>query len=295
MTEPPSAGRRPSVEPVVTPAAVGLDKLDRRPGAPVETPPRRRARPRSTDRPRLAIPPQHGAWAYLALPLLLGLVISGWTWLGGLFALTWVLAYPVSYYGSRALTTRIRRGSWSRIAIRERANAVPWAVAAGVGALVLVAARPWLLAVGVVLTGLWWVGMRLALAGRERGIGNDLLLVGQSLVALPLVWAITEPLPIPAAIWWATLVCAVYFVGSVIHVKSLIREADDRRWRVADVGFHVAALAMGLLSPWLLVPFAGALVRSLALRPGAKPGVIGAVETVESVLVAVFTLVAVGG
>lgn len=252
---------------------------------------------RVRNRPRLAVPPQHGAWAYLALPLLLGLVIAGWTWLGGVFAVTWVLAYPVSYYASRALTTRLRRGSWSRIAVRERNHAVPWALAAGTGAVILVIARPWLVAVAAALALLWLVGVRLALAGRERGFGTDLLLVGQSLVALPLVWAVTADSPllrgVPASIWVATGVCAVYFVGSVIHVKSLIRQVGDPRWRRANLGYHLAALTMGLVSPWLLVPFATALGRSLLLRPGARPGVIGAVETVQSVLVAVFTLFAV--
>lgn len=244
---------------------------------------------------RLAIPPQHGAWAYLALPLLLGLTLSGWTWLGTVFAVTWVLAYPASYYLGRAFAVRLRRGSWSRIAIRERASAVPWAATAAVGAVVLLVARPWLAGLGLVLAVLWLVGVRLVLAGRERGFGNDLLLIGQALLALPLSWAITKDqlTGIPASIWWGTGICAIYFVGSVIHVKSLIREAGDRRWRTANVGFHVAALALGLLSAWLLVPFAAALARSVALRPGTRPGVIGAVETVVSVLVLVATLLAV--
>jgi hypothetical protein len=255
-------------------------------------------------RPRLAVPPQHGAWAYLGLPLLIGLSLSGWTWLGVLFAVTWVLAYPASYFGARALTTRIRRGTWSRIARRERRDALPWTAAAGVGALFLVLARPWLVVVGVGLAALWAVGLRLALAGRERGFANDLLLVGQSLIALPLVWLISQPAfglsavaaslaDIPAGIWWATVVCAVYFVGSVIHVKSLIREAADVRWRQANLAYHVLALVTAALSWWLLVPFGATLARSVWLKPGAKPGLVGAVEVVISVLMLIFVLLAV--
>ena len=80
---------------------------------------------------RLQVPPQHGAWAFLAVPLILGLAISGVTWPGVLFSVTWVLAYPASYYLGRAIAVRTRRGVWSRIARRERAAAVPWVVAAG--------------------------------------------------------------------------------------------------------------------------------------------------------------------
>lgn len=254
-------------------------------------------------RPRLAVPPQHGAWAYLGLPLLIGLSLSGWTWLGVLFAVTWVLAYPASYFAARALTTRVRRGSWSRIAKRERRDALPWAAAAALGALVLMLARPWLVVVGLSLAALWGVSVWLALSGRERGFANDLLLVGQSLIALPLVWLITDPAislnafaaslaGIPAEIWAATGICAVYFVGSVIHVKSLIREAADVRWRRANLVYHVLALAVAGLSWWLLVPFGAALARSLWLRPGAKPGLVGAVEVMISVLMLIFVLLA---
>lgn len=254
-------------------------------------------RPAQPEGPRrLSIPPQHGAWAFLALPLVLGLLISGVTWAGVLFAVTWVLAYPAAYYLGRALTVRIRRGTWSRIACRERDAAVPWTVAAGVGALVLAVRQPWLVFVAVLLMGLWWVSIRLALAGRERGFGNDLLLVGQAVVALPLMWVISiGSWPIPASIWWAAAICATYFVGSVIHVKSLIREADDRRWHHADMGFHVIALAWGLLSPWLLLPFGVALVRAALMRPGLRPGVIGVVELLVSLLVLAATLLAVRG
>jgi len=138
------------------------------------------------------------------------------------------------------------------------------------------------------------VSIKLSLAGRERGFGNDVLLVGQSVVALPLMWVIsTGSWSVPASIWWAATICATYFVGSVIHVKSLIREADDRRWHRADVAFHIVALAWAAMSFWLLVPFAVALVRSLVMRPGLRPGVIGGVEIVVSLLVLIATLMSV--
>ena len=233
-------------------------------------------RPSGERRRRLAIPPQHGAWAYLTVPLVLGLALAGLTWIGVLFSVTWVLAYPASYYLGRALVVRWRRGSWSRIARRELRDSIPWIVLAAAGAAVLVATRPWLVLVGVVLALAWGLGMVLAHAGRERGFGNDLLLIAQSLVALPLLWWVTvDAAPTtagpPSSIWWATCIVGVFFVGSVIHVKSLIREADDRRWHLADIGYHVAALALGVVSPWLLLPFGVALARAILLTPTASP------------------------
>lgn len=242
----------------------------------------------ATQRPtRLAIPNQHGAWAFLIVPLVLGFVVTGWSMPAGLFAMAWVLAYPASYYLGRAVVIRWRRGTWSRLAKRDLKHALPWMVMAGVPSVVLVVLRPWLLAVGLVLAGLWSVSVWLTRTGHERGASNDLLLVTQAALAVPLLWAVGRDAWPDAAAWEAAFICLVFFAGSVVHVKSLIREADDPRWARFSRVYHVAALGMGFLSPWLLLPFGAAAVRAFMVPSGARPAVIGAVETVVSVLVVV--------
>ncbi len=236
-------------------------------------------------RARLQIPNQHGAWAFLIVPLVLGLLLAGWSVTAGLFALAWVLAYPASYYLGRAVVIRWRRGTWSRLAKREWGYALPWIVVAAVPSLALVVLRPWLVVVGLVLGVLWFVSVWLTRTGHERGASNDLLLVTQAALAVPLLVAVAWDSWPDAAAWQAAFICLVFFAGSVIHVKSLIREADDPRWAVFSRVYHVAALGMGLLSPWLLLPFGAAAIRAFAVPPGSRPGVIGAVETVVSVLV----------
>lgn len=46
-----------------------------------------------------------------------------------------------------------------------------------------------------------------------------------------------------------------------------------------------AAIATAVVSPWWLIGFGPALIRSVALRPGVRPGLIGGVEVIVSVLV----------
>jgi hypothetical protein len=248
-----------------------------------------------------AVPGQHGAWAFLIVPVLLGFTVCGATLTGGLFAVAWILAYPASYYLGRAVVVRWRRGSWSRLARREASEALPWTVLAGIPSLALLALRPWLLWVGAVLAGLWWVSVWLTRTGHERGAANDVLLVAQAAAAVPLMWGIVVDDPAlgvgdPAAgdAWTAAAICLVFFLGSVLHVKSLIRGAGDRRWALASRVFGVAGLAMGLISPWLLLPFGAAVVRAFAVPAGSRPAVIGAVETVVSVLVVVGGALALG-
>jgi hypothetical protein len=89
-------------------------------------------------------------------------------------------------------------------------------------------------------------------------------------------------------------VVAAYLAGSVLHVKSLLREARNATYRRANVIWHGAlVVGSGLLSPWWLVGTVPALLRAILLRPGLRPGVIGGVETVVAVLVVVAAFLAV--
>ncbi len=243
-------------------------------------------------------PPQHGAWAFLIVPVLLGFAVAGASSAGWLFLVAWVCAYPVGYYGGRAVTARARRGSWTRLARRELARALPWAVLTAAAGLPLALTRPWLLAAALALATLWAVGLRVAGLRGERSMSNDLLLVAQAVAAVPLSVAVVTG---PAALLdgllgptlTATAVCAAYLAGSVIHVKSLLREADDRRWHALDVAWHAGALvAATFVDPWWLLGFGPALVRALVMRPGLRPGMIGAVEAVVAVLVVVAAVLA---
>lgn len=235
-----------------------------------------------------AVPPQHGAWAFLIVPVACGYAVAGVSGPGWLFLVGWVCAYPVGYYLGRALTVRARRGSWTRLARRERARAVPWALMTAVAGVPLVLRYPWLLGAAALVAAMWGVGLVAAERRGERSLTNDIVLVAQAVVALPLCIAVVAgpqalvgDLAVPAA--QATCVVAGYLAGSVLHVKSLLREAGRRSFRVASVAWHVALLlGSALLSPWWLVATIPALARALLLRPGMSPAAIGGVEVLVS-------------
>ena len=114
-------------------------------------------------------------------------------------------------------------------------------------------------------------------------MANDLLLVAQAATAVPLMWAVTTNSvavgSFPAAVWELMALSAVYFTGTVIHVKSLIRKAKDRRWHWGSVAYHAVALVlMTLVSVWFVIPFGACLARSLFLKPGMRPAAIGALR-----------------
>lgn len=239
------------------------------------------------------IPPQHGAWAFLVVPLLVGFTIAPFRWVAVLFAVAWIVAYPVGYFGGRALATRLRRGTWTRLARREARRAVPWGVALVVLGLPLVVLCPWLLAVAVVVAAIWGVSLAFTLRGSERALSNDAVLVLLAVVAVPVVWLLgvsgagwawPEVPAVPTALLWATAATFAFLFGSVLHVKSLLREASNRRFHWLSVAYHALVLVgFAFVSPWWLLGFAPALVRALVLKPGLRPALIGAIEAVVSV------------
>ena len=236
------------------------------------------------------IPNQHGAWAFLVVPLLLGFTVAGWSWAGAGFAFAWVASYPLSFYSMRVIRIWLKRHRLTRVAKRDLTAAAVWAVPVALVGIPLLIVRPWLVVVAAVAAVLWSVSLWLSLRGQERSMANDLLLVAQAATAVPLMWAVTTDSfavgSFPADVWELMALSAVYFTGTVIHVKSLIRKAKDRRWHWGSVVYHVIALVvMTLVSVWFVIPFAACLARSLFLKPGMKPAAIGGVEIVMSLLV----------
>ena len=249
----------------------------------------------------MKFPPQHGAWAFLIVPLLLGSFLGAGNALGLLFSLTWIAAYPFSYFGGRAFLARVRRGLWTTRARSELRSAIPWAAITLFGTSTLIAMQPWILLPGVLIVALWSFSIYLTWLGRERGITNGLLLVVLASTAPILMYAIANDQRffnlIPHSIWITALVSLLFFMGSVLHVKALIREATNRRWHRISVGFHVAvviALGLSTLSWWLITPFTFALARTILMKPGMRPGRIGAIESAIALLVIICTVIAQG-
>lgn len=250
------------------------------------------------------VPPQHGAWAFLALPVLLGALVAPWTPLILLLALAWVAAYPMSYAAFGLV-----RATRSQ---RFRRPLLVWSVVAAVPALVLVVARPWLVWVGAVYAALFLVNLRYARRNDERALANDLVFVFECAAMVLVTWAVGVgdgsfvPPPVvdvPLEVWILTAVAVLAMTGSTLHVKSLIRERRDPRFARASQAFAVGsvlaaaalAAAWGLPSGgWLVAPFVALAVRAFVVgRRPLKPMAIGLVELAGFVVVYVGAFLAV--
>ena len=240
------------------------------------------------------VPQQHGAWAFLIVPNLTTALIGSRTWLGWLFFATWICAYPLSYFLTAAAVVRFRRGKWSARAKRELRRALLWAGLTALGGVVLTFNRPWIFVESIFLLIPWSLSIFLAITGRERGITNDLLLVAMASLSPILMYQVTENEnsigAVPSTIWQICLITFLFFAGTVLHVKALIREANNRQWHFVSSLYHLVVLLLLAIiwHSWLIsAPFFVSFIRTLLVRPGLSPKKIGLIEGLLAVLLVV--------
>ncbi|MEU8661388.1 YwiC-like family protein [Actinoplanes philippinensis] len=226
-------------------------------------------------RRRQYVPPQHGAWAMLLLPYLAGLLVSGFAWPAVPLLGAWIAGYLLSYYLLQAVKTR-------RPA-RFRPQIAWYAPVTVILAVPVVAARPALLWFAPAYAVLLAVNVWYAWRRRERALLNDLASVVQSCLMAPVVAVVAGSAPR----WQPFLIVLLYFTGTVLFVKTMIRERGSVAYRRASIVYHLAALAVAtLIDAFAAVVFAGLLGRAWLL-PGRPltPKQVGFVEIGASVLV----------
>lgn len=225
---------------------------------PTPTAAARPRRPPATRRRTLRrfIPPQHGAWAILLLPWLVGAIIAGFV---GRTCRCSARGWPAicsPNYLLQAVKTR-RPG---RVRTHLLVYAGPTVL---LGGLVL-ALRPALL---------WYapahaVNLGYAARRNERALANDPASVAQSCLMV-FVCASVSGAPLGQAMP-AFLAVTAYFTGTVLYVKTMIRERGHAGYRRASVVHRVAILAV---AAWWREPVAvlfAALLARAALLPSRR-------------------------
>ena len=232
-------------------------------------------RPASARRRRF-VPPQHGAWAMLAVPYLAGLITAGFRWPHLPLLGAWLAGYLLSYYVFQAVKSRRPR--------RYRDQMLGYGGVAAPLLLILVIACPPVLWYAPAYAALFAVNAWYAWRRQERALLNDLASVAQSCLMVFVV-ATVAGTP-PSAVTAAFTLCAAYFLGTVLYVKTMIRERGNRAYLRWSIGYHAVACAVAAyLSPWAGALFAAFLLRA-ALLPGRglSPKQVGVTEIVGSVL-----------
>ncbi|WP_161522233.1 YwiC-like family protein [Bifidobacterium xylocopae] len=274
---------------------------------------------------RLWLPTQPGAWAMALLPALGGLVLNGPSWRAILLLLAWILCYCAQF--------AISRWFFSRRAVRYQAPAAAYGGLTIAAGLALLACAPGLLRWVPAYLILGSLSFLAAHHHQERSLWGNATAVlaacgicpiaaslGGSPVAGPTLehgwggyWACRTnpgvncfadgffPREALGSAQAATLIFAIGEFGSVLFVKTMIRERGSRGYYLLSVAWSLIlpafmALAVPVLGVWpLLLAFAPTL-RAALVPPLAPPRLpvkyVGLIEFASSAAVFALALAA---
>ncbi|MEU9744012.1 YwiC-like family protein [Micromonospora chersina] len=225
------------------------------------------------------LPPQHGAWAMLLLPFVAAVGVAGPRWLHLPVLGVGLAGYLFSYYALLVVKT----GRADRV----RPQLLVYGGATALLGVPVLVARPAVLGYVPLYAVLLAVNAGHARLRRERALLNDLASVAQSLLMVFVVGTVAE-VP-PAGLLGVAAAVGAYLVGTVLYVKTMIRERGSARYRWASLAYHVAALAVAVAAGW--GPAVAGVFALLLLRAGVLPGRrltpvrVGLIETVGTLLV----------
>jgi len=220
----------------------------------------------------------------LAVPLLLGIAASRPGPGHLLLAATAVSGYLVSATAQTWLRSRRSRS--------YRAPVLAYAAAFLVLGAVLVLAWPLLLAGLVVLLPTAALTAAGARPGSPRDLVNSLAQVAQAVVLVPAA-AIVAGAVDAERVAAATVIAAVYLVGTVLVVRSVIRERGHASFAGVSIAFHVVATVVaGLLLPVAWTLLGGGLAVRAAALPLLQPRWAGTSHPLRPIHVGMLEIVA---
>lgn len=221
-------------------------------------------------RVRQFVPPQHGAWAMLLLPYTVGVALAGPRWPHLPLLGAWLTGYLLSYYAFQAIKSR--RPS------RFTPQLLVYGLLAAPLAATVALARPAVLWYALGYAALLAVNAGYAWRRRERALLNDLASVAQSCL-LVFVAATIAGVSV-TRVTPAFAVLLLYLFGTVLYVKTMIRQRGDSRFLRLSVGYHVLALAAVVWLDVLLGPVFLLLLLRAALLPARRlrPVQVGMIE-----------------
>ncbi|OEH86674.1 hypothetical protein BHU72_10530 [Desulfuribacillus stibiiarsenatis] len=229
----------------------------------------------------MMLPREHGAWAMLIMPLILGSLLSGFTVGHALLFLG-----TVSLYLSIYPLTRIVKGERKNGDLYYRWFFI-YLVFSIFFVVPLVWTHPWLMTLGIVLLPVVAVNIVNAKRNNERSLLNDFVaIIGMSIGGVAGVYINSAHEPNFQLMLYVWLLSVIYFMTSTFHVKTLIREKGNTKFKFISRMYHAVIIiftALTLPYHWFLA-FIPAIIKGLLPSKPQRPLVIGLVELAHAMI-----------
>lgn len=210
------------------------------------------------------MPKQHGAWAMLIVPFMLG-VAAGTpsVWHVPLF-IGWLLLYLSSYPLLMVMKNK------------RKAFHMKWFIGYFGSALLILAIpiylHPYIILIGLGAIPFFAVNIFFARQNNERSLWNDLSAISiLSFGSIASYYVGTHTLDFAALEAW--VFSMLFFIGSTFFVKTLIREKRNPTYRWISWGYHIGLLiVLALVDPVMTIAYIPSLFRAIwfygkTLRP----------------------------
>lgn len=232
------------------------------------------------------MPNQHGAWGMLVSPFLVGMLAAEPRWVHLPLLVLWFVGY-FAFFATGLWLKASRRARYFPPVRAYALATLPFAV------LVLVL-RPDLVRWAPLFVPLLAAGLWLAAGRQDRSLRSGLATILAACLMTTVAHDAGDGADWARA-WTLTGVLAAYFVGTLLYVKTMIRERDSRAYYLLSVGYHAAAaLAMVWVSWWLVGLFVVLLARAALLTGrGLSPKQVGVGEIFANIAVVVLALLVV--
>lgn len=229
------------------------------------------------------IPNQHGAWAMLTAPLLTGILASEPRWVHLPLTGFWFTGYFAFFATTLWLKARRRP--------RYRTPMLTYAASSTVLGLLTLAMQPGLLRWAPLFLVPLGVGLTASLVRDERSLWSGVSTTAGSCLMTLVAYDAGGGTNWTRA-WILTGVLAAYFAGTVLYVKSMIRERGEPAYHwLSMMGHSAATVAMIWVSPWLVAVFAVLTIRAAVVPVfGFTAKQIGFGEIASTLVVAVTAL-----
>jgi hypothetical protein len=231
------------------------------------------------------LPREHGSWFMFLIPLLLGALLTGFS------SNEWLLI-PSAFFAFLAITpaTLLLKNP------KQKSTYWNWlffylGVSAGIGVSLIPHHLGLLLLLPIIVLS-FGINLYFIKKKSERHLLNDLFGTLALTLSFLAAYYVGKGHLDHAAFWeWAYLF--LFFYGSSLHIKSLIRERKNPLMKMASIGYALGLLVLFSLlrvSIWVQAGQLISFIRVLALPQTTKLSVkvIGIIEIINAVLFGIF-------
>ncbi|MGD8190995.1 YwiC-like family protein [Brevibacillus ginsengisoli] len=231
-------------------------------------------------KPTWIFPREHGAWAMLIMPFLLGIAISGHTLYHAFAGIGFFMGY-LAMYAFLGIVRQPRR-------MRELLLCfLVYSLGAVCFLLIPFLYKPQAFLPVLAMVPLLGISVIFIVKKKERHFGNDLAGITALTMLLPIAASLGQQVQV-STVLLAMGLNIVYFTGSVFYVKSMIRERTNQSFRMIGIAYHVCVLLTALLfqsTTLLALLFIPSTIKMLSVIriQQLKPIAVGITEIVNAV------------